>query len=198
MIRINLAPPVATSSRVVIPKGRRGSALGVLLLLGTACGLGIWWWMLSRQAVGVDARVARTERELLRLNETATLVNRAVAQKAELASRLSLIERLRAAQRGPVAIVTTIGRSLPDGLWLLELTQRGGTLQIDGRATSLTSVTDFAERLQSSGTFDRPVDILTTSMETVGDVPVVRFALKAQTLGAEPAEPAAVAARKGD
>ena len=76
-----------------------------------------------------------------------------------------------------------MSRSLTDGLWLMELKQQGAVVQMEGRATSLTAVTDFVERLQDSGVFDRPVEIVSTSMELLDDTSVVRFAVKAQARG---------------
>jgi Tfp pilus assembly protein PilN len=87
---------------------------------------------------------------------------------------------------------------VPEGLWLLEIRQTGTSVQVDGRAMSLTAVTDFAERLQNSGLFRHPVEILTTLMETVEETPVVRFSVKAEALpppaDTAPTLPAATAA----
>ena len=41
---------------------------------------------------------------------------------------------------------------------------------------------DFAEGMQNSGVFQRPVEILTTTTEAVEDTTVVRFAVKAELL----------------
>ena len=64
--------------------------------------------------------------------------------------------------------------------------QQSNAVQMEGRATSLTAVTDFVDRLQAAAIFDRPVDIVTTSMETIDESSVVRFAIKAQALGTSP------------
>src|SRR6185436_9016270 len=108
------------------------------------------------------------------------------ARKTELAERLGVIERLRAAKRAPVSLLETLSRSLPDGLWLLEVKQTGRSVQVDGRAMSISAVTDFTERLQNSGVFDRPVEILTTSSETLEETPVVRFSVKADVVAPQP------------
>ena len=95
--------------------------------------------------------------------------------------------------------MATLSRSLPDGLWLLELERQGDIVRIAGRANSLTAVTDFVERLQDSGIFDRPVDIVSTGTEQLDEISVVRFAVKSQAAGtrAREATAAAAAARKG-
>ena len=56
---------------------------------------------------------------------------------------------------GPVSLLETVSSSLPDGLWLTEIKQTGSIVQIEGRALSLTAVTDFTEQMQNSGLFKR-------------------------------------------
>lgn len=149
------------------------------MLLVTGIGVGGWWWQVSRTHADVQAHIVSAEADLARLKNVAASVDRAVARKLELSERLALIDRLHRTQRDPVELLQVISRSVPDGLWLLELKQVGPSVQIEGRAVSLTALTDFVERLQTSGRFARPVDIVTTNMETVQDVSVVRFAVKA-------------------
>lgn len=180
MIRINLLGAIPRAPRRAwLPADQKSAAAGLVLLLGTALGVGGWWWQTARAQRAVDTEIAAAQADITRLKTAAVLVDRAVARKLELTERLALIDRLHRTQRDPVELLQTISRSVPDGLWLLELKQAGNAIQIEGRATSLTALTDFVERLQTSGRFARPVDIITTNMEVVLDASVVRFALKA-------------------
>jgi type IV pilus assembly protein PilN len=186
MIKVNLLDTgkAAEGPRQWIPREQRSAVLGLAMLLVTGAGVTGWWWYLSSARADVEIRIATAEAELVRLREAAVLVERASQRKAELTERLSLIERLRTAKRGPVTLIETVSFSVPDGLWLLEIKQTGSDVQLDGRAMSLTSVTDFAERLQSSGLFKRPVEIVTTVAETFEQVDVVRFVIRAEAAGA--------------
>lgn len=180
MIRINLIGAVPRAPhRAWLPADQRAAAVGLMLLVTTSVGVGGWWFQVSRARATVEAGVHRAEAELARLKSVASLVDRAAGRKRELTERLALIERLHRTERDPVALLETVSRSVPDGLWLLELKQTGTTVQMEGRAHSLTALTDFVERLQTSGRFQHPVDILTTNMEVVQDASVVRFAIKA-------------------
>jgi Tfp pilus assembly protein PilN len=202
MIRVNLIPSQKRAQRELIPIAQRSGVAGALLFLLTLGGVGYWYWDLGRQTTALEVRIGESERALVQLKEAAKLVDRAVARKAELSEKIALIDRLRTAQRGPVTLLSTVSRSVTDGLWLMELNQRGAAVQLEGRATSLTAVTDFVERLQMSGAFDRPVEIVTTGMELVDESSLVRFAIKAQAAGTSAAAAAAAAAaattRKGD
>jgi type IV pilus assembly protein PilN len=188
MIKVNLlaTQPGAAPAREWLPRDQRSALLGLGILVATAAGVGGWWYYLHHQGSVIDARIVAAEGELTRLKEAAKLVDLMTARKNELAERLSLIDRLRAAKRAPVALLETVSRSLPEGLWLTELKQSGPSVQIDGRATSLTAVTDFTERLQNSGYFQKPVEILTTSTEAIDDTNVVKFSVKADAVSTQP------------
>lgn len=188
MIKVNLlaTQPGAAPAREWLPRDQRSALLGLGILVATAAGVGGWWYYLHHQGAVIDSRIAGAESELARLKEAAKLVDLMTARKNELAERLSLIDRLRAAKRAPVALLETVSRSLPEGLWLTEMKQSGPTVQIDGRATSLTAVTDFTERLQNSGYFQKPVEILTTSTEAIDDTNVVKFSVKADAVSTQP------------
>jgi Tfp pilus assembly protein PilN len=180
VIRINLLGDVpAAASRPWVPADQKSAVAGLAMLAITAMGVGGWWWQVSTARQAVNTQIAEADAELARLKNVAQLVDHAVAQKLDLTERLGLIDRLHRTQRAPVELLQTVSRSIPDGLWLLELKQQGTVIQFEGRASSLTALTDFVERLQTSGRFEHPVDIVTTNMETVQDTSVVRFALKA-------------------
>ena len=191
MIKVNLlATPVgAPPPREWVPAAQRSALMGIAMLLVTAGGIGGWWYYQRTQASRLETRIATAEVELERLKEAAKLVTKANARKAELSERLALIDRLRESKRGPVSLLETVNRSIPDGLWLLEIKQGGTAVQVDGRALSLSSVTDFAQRMQNSGLFQHPVEILTTSTEMIEETNVVRFSVKAEAV--KPAAPAA-------
>jgi len=196
VIRVNLlaATPGTAPARVWLPPEQRSAILGLLMLAVTASSIGGWWWMLDSERASVDASILSAETEIERLKGVAKLVEYAAARKAELAERINLIERLRATEREPVTLLETVNRSLPDGLWLLDLKQTGNKFQIEGQALSLTYVTAFSEQLQDSGFFVRPVDV-NTKTEMVQDTSVVRFVLKAAAVDKTPAvnKPAAAA-----
>ncbi len=192
MIRVNfLAPGAGSRSRawhrwLVVPPEQRAALAGLTMLAATVVGVGAWWWLIGREQRAIDAQAALAAVAVTRLQETAHRMEQAAERERDLNERLAVAERFRAAQRGPVALLDTISRSLADGLWLTELRQAGTTVQLDGRALSLAAFTDFIGRLQTSGHFARPMDIVATSTETVSEVPVVRFAIRGEVASLAP------------
>ncbi|PYR58502.1 MAG: hypothetical protein DMF85_10520 [Acidobacteria bacterium] len=83
-------------------------------------------------------------------------------------------------QTAPVHVLDEISKSLPDRLWLVTLTQHGDEFTIDGRATSLSSLTDFVANLESTNWFKRPVEILDSAVEpNPQTTELVRFTIRA-------------------
>jgi Tfp pilus assembly protein PilN len=72
-----------------------------------------------------------------------------------------------------------ISRALPDRVWLVELSQKGSEITIEGRTTTLTALTDFAANLQNSAYFRRPVEFVNTVTEVDAQGELVRFVLRA-------------------
>lgn len=184
MIRVNLiggaeARRASGFSRFLsVPPEQRAALFGVTVLMATAIAVAGYWWSLDQTRRRLDAEIAVQDAQLVQLQEASRLVLAAEAREKDLRQRVDLIERLRAAQRAPVALLEAVSLSLPDGLWLMELKQTGASVRIEGRAESLTALTDFVDRLQNSGRFVQALDIVTTNMEAIGDTSVVRFAIR--------------------
>ncbi len=184
MIKVNLLATNtgAVAPREWLPREQRSALGGVSILIVTALALGGFWYYQSGQRAAIEVKISAAEAELVRLKDAAAMVERTNARKTELGERLALIDRLRASKRAPVSLLETVSYSVPEGLWLLEILQTAATVKIDGRATSLTAVTDFTERLQSSGYFLRPVEIVSTATEAIDEVGLVRFVVKAEVV----------------
>ena len=110
-------------------------------------------------------------------------------RKQQLQQRVALIEDLRKGQGAPVRMLDEISRALPDRLWLTQLAQDATGVKIDGKTTSLTSLSDFVGNLEGSGYFARPVEILDSKVDCDREADVVTFSVKAQFQlpGAKPA-----------
>ncbi|MBI2222876.1 MAG: type IV pilus assembly protein PilM [Acidobacteria bacterium] len=171
-----------------------------LILVLTVLGLGWRYWSVSQQLARLDSEIEAAEAETRRLRLVLSDVQKFETRRAQLQERVALIEELRKGQSGPVHLLDSLSRALPDRLWLTQLTQAGdpktGRMDVtmQGVSTSLTSLSDLVGNLESSGAFLRPVEILQSAVETQpqgGDL--VRFTVKAtfQASGGPAVAPAA-------
>jgi type IV pilus assembly protein PilM len=170
-----------------------------LILVLTAVGLGWRYWTVQQHLTRLDADIEAAEAETRRLRSVLTDVQTFETRRVQLQERVALIEELRKGQSGPVRMLDSISRALPERLWLTSLEQKtdpkiGSEVTLQGVTTSLTSLSDFVGNLESSGFFARPVEIVGSQVETqqqAGDI--VRFTVKAifQAPGMPAAAPAA-------
>ena len=213
MIRINL---LSVSERQASRK-RGGGGGGVALQLAgqkltIACSLilvlavvGIGWrfWTLTRQSTQLDEEISAAQQETTRLHSVIQQVQQFEQRRAQLQQRVVLIEQLRKGQTGPVHMLDQVSRALPPMLWLTELKQNDktpGEVLIDGRATTLTSLSDFVSNLEASGYFKKSVEIISTTAEPMPQPPgeLIKFSIRAQFQSPTEAKPASAARTGGN
>jgi type IV pilus assembly protein PilN len=186
VIRINLLATERERSKkkaVTFQAGQKLVILGSLILVAAALFVGWRFWSLSRESSDLDAEIAAAQKETARLRSIIQQVQQFEQAKAQLQQRVTLIEELRRGQTGPVHMLDQISRALPPMLWLTELKQAGGSsVVIDGRATTLTGLSDFVSNLEASGYFKRSIEIVSTTSEQapnpVGEL--IKFSIKAE------------------
>ncbi|MCM3880418.1 MAG: PilN domain-containing protein [Vicinamibacterales bacterium] len=184
MIKINLLAVDRDRSKrkAKFQVGQKVTVGSSLILVATALLLGWWYWSLKNDSAQLDQQIADAQRETVRLRNVIEQVRQFEARRAQLQQRVTLIEQLRKGQTGPVHLLDVISRSLPESMWLTEMKQNGPDVQIDGRCTSLTALSDFISSLEVSGLFDRPVEIIDSQVEvgTTSAPELVRFSVKAK------------------
>jgi type IV pilus assembly protein PilN len=122
----------------------------------------------------------RAEQQSLQIRSVLDKVRKFEAQKALLQQRVSLIEQLRKGQSAPVHLLDEVSKSLPDRLWLSEMTQVGPDFTFSGMTDSLSAVSDFVANLEGTNWFKKPVEIVDSQVQSdakAGDL--IRFQIKA-------------------
>lgn len=202
MIRINLlgTERARVRTHAGVTDAQKIAAAGILLLVLTAGYIGWTYWNMRQEGQRLAQEIADSEVEAERLRSVLAEVERFDAYRTALTERVALIEQLRRSQTGPVHMLDEISRALPDRLWLVELSQKGDEVSIDGRTNTLSALTDFVANLQNSQYFRRPVEIVQSATETDAQGELVRFVVRAifvpggaAAAGAAPAGPAAPA-----
>ena len=182
MIRINLLSVERTPSGPSAFEGlaaRRVHLLGGALVLAALAGIGWWYTSMQAQLTAADVAIQQAQAERQRLTAVLEQITQFEAQRTQLQQRVALIEQLRQGQLSPVTLLDQVSQSIPERLWLTELSQTGAEVVITGRTTTLTSLSDFIGNLESSGAFTRPVEIINSEVETASGTDIVRFQVKA-------------------
>jgi type IV pilus assembly protein PilN len=178
--------------------GQKVTIACTLILLAAGSLIGWRYLALNRESARVDAEIASAQQETGRLRSIIQQVQQFEQRKAQLQQRVALIEQLRREQTGPVHMLDQISRALPPMLWLTELRQTStpNEVLIDGRATSLTELSDFVSNLEASGFFRRSVEIVNTEAQPLKTPPgeLISFSLRAQFM--TPGQPAPAEAGK--
>jgi type IV pilus assembly protein PilN len=183
MIRVNLIEDPNRNrerGKTLALTGRTLNIACAAMLLSATAGIGWWYWSLDMESKALEKAIAAAQQETIRLRSVLDQVKQFDARKTQLQQRVTLIEELRKGQSGPVHLLDELSRNLPDMLWLTELKQQGTELTIDGRASSLTSVSDFVGNLERSRYFTKPVEIVSTQVEPLAQGEVVKFSVKAK------------------
>jgi type IV pilus assembly protein PilN len=187
MIRINLLTAERTAAKkksvAFSLAGQKMTIAASMLLVATAAGIGWRYWSITNESANLDREIAAAQQETARLHSVIQQVQQFEQRRAQLQQRVALIEELRRGQTGPVHMLDQVSRAMPPMLWLSELRQVGadGTVQIDGRATTQTTVSDFVNNLEATGFFKKSIDIVNTTAEAIPTPPgeLVRFTLRA-------------------
>ncbi|MEL7061143.1 MAG: PilN domain-containing protein [Acidobacteriota bacterium] len=163
MIRINL---LSEGRRPVVARKKKatdlfGSTEPALLFLGGGLLLGFliaagWWWLANSELKKVEGEVREAKAEVERLKPILEEVADFEAKKEELTRKIEVIKNLTRAQKGPVALMDAVSRSLPDQVWLESMEVRAATVQLRGKAFTTNGVASFIENLNAVPEFGEP------------------------------------------
>lgn len=198
MIKINLIgdrrPAVARRAKPKLALGAQNISV-VLLAAGAVIGLlisGGWWWTLKTNLEEEQAKVARAQEEVRQLEQILKEVEAFKKKKADLTTRINVIKELTIAQRGPVAIMDGISRSLPDLLWLQTMVVDAKSVTLTGQAMNTNAIATFIENLAQVPEFKEP-DTRDVSQFLVDGQQTFKFTLSFPYTLIRPEEPAAAA-----
>jgi type IV pilus assembly protein PilN len=188
MIRINLLGVERQKVKKSLPtfsiQAKQLTIACSLILVGSASGIGWWYWTIRQSAAQVETDIATAKQELQRLQSVLAEVKEFDGRRSQLQQRVQVIEQLRSGQTLPVQLLDHISRSVPDLLWLTDMDQKGDALTIQGRCNTLIALTDFVANLSNSGLLAKPIDFENVVEQLPGaqgqpGVEVIKFTVRA-------------------
>jgi type IV pilus assembly protein PilN len=150
MIRINLLP----SKEAEVALGRRHQrALIILSVTVTVLIMIVPYLAQQRRIRKLDLDIKETQRQLDRYNEQVKEVEQLDKLKADLETKLRIIEELNKMRVGPQRVLDDLSVATPEKLWLIEFSETSGSTKIVGLALDNETIADFMRRLQKSPYF---------------------------------------------
>jgi Tfp pilus assembly protein PilN len=188
MIRINLLEKSkgkskrgGASTAVSMEVGDVGSPkMKVLVVLGVfALGNLLYWHSLDSQRKEIAAKMAVAEQHNRELADVKARYLERQREAENYKRRVDVIDQLRAAQSGPVNLLSTIGKTVDDteAVWLSTMKDQGGSVDIEGMALSADAVATLINNLQKTGFFSNIEIKETYQDDQVKDMQAFQFTL---------------------
>lgn len=157
MIRINLLKPETRDIKEPTAqpgtpefKPKKKANLGNLVFLALIVGLGAFYYLQKKAFDRENALLAAAQQEKQQLSYVTAKLEELKLQKASLERKITLINDLKAQQDLPVKIMDELSRSLPDWVWLTEMTYNAKGIQIKGKALSNNLIAEYITNLENS------------------------------------------------
>lgn len=163
MIKINLLAEGKRPTAVRKSKSAellKGQDIGLWLLgVGVLAGIlvaAFFYWQTSEEKAAQDDEIASAQAEVQALDSVIKEVEDYKAKKAALEQKIGIINDLKLNQRGPVRVMDSISRSLPELLWIDRMTMDEAIITVEGRAFNTNAVANFIENLDKIPEFEEP------------------------------------------
>lgn len=175
MIRINLL-----SDREAIQKEttRQQVSIFVLMICLVVVILGGIQFYQYRTERDLEQRTKYVNQELEELNKKVGEVEKYKKAKKELETKLQIIERLQKDKMLVVRLLDGIGETIPEKMWLQELTLKAGKLSLEGYAVDNETIATYMRRLQGTKSFGS-VELAFAERKEVEGVGMKHFSLVA-------------------
>ena len=158
MIKINLLPyrDILKKKNINNHAIAAGATLVLALLLIVIVNITI-----ATKIGRVEREIARVETEIASNKKIMEEIDRLKAEKELYRKQFQIIEKLKKDKKGPVIMLDELATKIPEKIWLLELKQKGNTLELVGAALDNKFVSKFMSDLESSPYFSK-VDLITS------------------------------------
>jgi Tfp pilus assembly protein PilN len=203
MIRINLLADHQRKGSVgVFDQSRVVPLACAAVMLAAGAIVGLWYWHLASVNAALDAQTAEVRQQVAQIQPIIREVRAFEERRTQLKHRVEVIQQLRDGQGVPVQLLEHVSHSVPEMLWLTEMGEKDADLTIEGRTTTLISLSDFVGNLGNAGVLRKPIELISSQVEASGSssapgVDVIKFAVKAQ-IAAGPNIPPAVTAKANE
>ena len=144
MIRINLLPVRHVKKQAM---GRNQLMLaGVVLVVGVIAN-GFWYFDRRGENEKLKAQVASVQKEIADLDRIIGEVKNITSEKQQLEEKLKVLDTLKKGRTGPVKMLDAMASAIPKNVWLRQMTETNGAMNVEGSAISNDDVAEFMKSL---------------------------------------------------
>ena len=147
MARINLLPWREERRRQLTQEFARQAVLAALFAVAVG---GYAWYHVNGMIDYQRERNDYLEEQIAVLQEEIEQIEELESTRRQLIARMNVIQRLQQRRPQIVHLFFEIADTLPDGVYLTQVTQKGDKLSVNGRAESNARVSSYMRRLDAS------------------------------------------------
>jgi type IV pilus assembly protein PilN len=173
MIRINLLPVKRRKKAQPLPPVVIHS---ILILFVTVLVLVFFTFHLSGKISTKKKIMADKQVRLAELEEQLKEVANFERDNEIFQKKKKIIEQLKRKQVVPLRLLNEVSALIPEGVWLVDLIDAGGTVTISGYTFSNTELVTYVQSLKSSE-YLVDVALLESRQQKMGDILIYRFRL---------------------
>ena len=162
MARINLLP-----WRDELRREQQKNFLVVLVIAVSAAAV-VMFGVHTYEEDRISYQMKRNEylnKEIAKLDKQIKEIKKLDATKKRLQARLDIIQRLQASRPEVVHLFDELVKTLPEGVFLTKVTQKGNVINITGKAQSNARVSSYMWNLDKSAWLDQPkLNVINTKL----------------------------------
>lgn len=174
MIKINLLPTEgAGQSKIYVEL-----VAALVIIAIAAAGIGMYWNYLNSVIQNRKDEIVQKKKQVEKLQHIIDSVKKFEKEKRILQKKLDIIKNLKEKQLGPVTLLDTLSKSVPDNVWYSNLKQTGNNLLLKGAALSMMSIGDLINSLSDKNSLFQKVQLKKVRMVRIRNREIYRFTLK--------------------
>ncbi|WP_456380312.1 PilN domain-containing protein [Thiolapillus sp.] len=148
MAHINLLPWRETLRK----KRKRDFGVQVLgAVIVAALGVFLWYMQVQQQIEFQESRNSFLKTEIAKVDEKIKEIKDLEKKRAELVARMNVIQELQASRPMVVHLFDELVKTIPEGVFLQSLQQKGSAVTLKGQAQSNARVSAYMRAIDGSG-----------------------------------------------
>lgn len=150
MIKINLLPYRAQRKKQII---QEQLIIGIIPVVLTLLVISLFWWSIKSDIAKADQDIVATKKEIEKQKVTMKEIENYKKKKIKIKKKMDIINSLQKGKSGPVHILDELASNLPGRLWLVDIEQKGMSLNIKGKSLDNISISNYMINLEKSPYF---------------------------------------------